>query len=289
MTMNLSAAQPLVISVLVVKGSNTTAPIDVISNITDDGGIATTSITSAAITTTKPADLLIDFAKSNNGVTWTAGSGARFESAASSNYLGAEDLLGASAGAYTASWTTNTAVNWQTVLTGIVSANASASSNEITMTWTPSTDNVGVASYLVERCSGAGCSTFTQIGSTPTTSYTDTALSGTSTYVYRIRATDAAGNLSTYSSTASAATTSLDTTPPTAPTNLTATTASAAQINLAWTASTDNVGVTGYRIERCQGTGCSTFTQIATPTSASYSDTGLSASTSRVSRSTRPP
>src|SRR5467141_311440 len=41
-----------------------------------------------------------------------------------------------------------------------------------------------------------------------------------------------------------------DTTPPTAPTNLTATAASATQINLSWTASTDNVGVTGYRVER---------------------------------------
>jgi hypothetical protein len=32
---------------------------------------------------------------------------------------------------------------------------------------------------------------------------------------------------------------------------LTATAASSAQINLSWTASTDNIGVTGYRIERC--------------------------------------
>ena len=45
--------------------------------------------------------------------------------------------------------------------------------------------------------------------------------------------------------------------PPTAPANLTATAVSAAQIDLAWTAATDNVGVTGYRVERCQGAGCS--------------------------------
>jgi len=36
---------------------------------------------------------------------------------------------------------------------------------------------------------------------------------------------------------------------------LTATAASASQINLAWTASTDNVGVTGYMVERCTGAG----------------------------------
>ena len=34
---------------------------------------------------------------------------------------------------------------------------------------------------------------------------------------------------------------------------------------LAWTASTDNVGVTGYRVERCQGAGCSNFVQVGTP------------------------
>ena len=57
-----------------------------------------------------------------------------------------------------------------------------------------------------------------------------------------------------------------DTTPPSAPTGLTATAVGPTQINLAWTASTDNVGVTGYRVERCQGAGCTTFAQVATPT-----------------------
>jgi len=55
----------------------------------------------------------------------------------------------------------------------------------------------------------------------------------------------------------------------TVPTGLTATAISSTQINLAWTASTDNVGVTGYRVYR--GT-----TLIATVTATSYSDTGSS-------------
>lgn len=71
-----------------------------------------------------------------------------------------------------------------------------------------------------------------------------------------------------------------DTESPTVPTNLSATTISNSQINLSWTASTDNVGVTGYLIERCQGAGCSNFSQIGTPTGTTYNDTGLSASTS---------
>src|SRR3989454_7867667 len=67
-----------------------------------------------------------------------------------------------------------------------------------------------------------------------------------------------------------------DTTPPTAPSSLTATTVSSSQINLAWTASTDNVGVTGYLVERCQNAGCTSFTQVGTPSGTTFNDTGLS-------------
>lgn len=64
-----------------------------------------------------------------------------------------------------------------------------------------------------------------------------------------------------------------DTTPPTAPANLTAT-AAKRKITLAWTASTDNVGVTGYQIWRAASpTG--TFAQIATTTSTTYTNSGL--------------
>src|SRR5262249_3400732 len=54
------------------------------------------------------------------------------------------------------------------------------------------------------------------------------------------------------------------------------------QVNLSWTAATDDVGVTGYLIERCQGAGCSNFAQIAAPpgSGVNFSDTGLTAGTS---------
>jgi len=39
--------------------------------------------------------------------------------------------------------------------------------------------------------------------------------------------------------------------------------ASNAQINLFWTASTDNVGVAGYKVERCHGTGARIFGRSA--------------------------
>jgi uncharacterized protein (TIGR03437 family) len=71
-----------------------------------------------------------------------------------------------------------------------------------------------------------------------------------------------------------------DTQAPTTPSALSASAASSTQINLSWTASTDNVGVAGYRVERCQGAGCTSFAQIATPATATFNDTGLTANTS---------
>lgn len=69
-----------------------------------------------------------------------------------------------------------------------------------------------------------------------------------------------------------------DTTPPTIPSGLLATAVSSSQINLTWTASADAVGVTGYRIYRCAGSGCTSMTEIATSVTNSYSNTGLTAS-----------
>ena len=149
------------------------------------------------------------------------------------------------------------------------------SSTQINLSWTASTDNVGVTSYRVYRNG-------TQIASLSTTSYSDTGLSPSTTYSYSVAAVDAAGNVSLQSSSVNGTTQnppSPDTTPPSTPTNLSATTISSTQINLSWTASTDNVGVTGYRVEHCQGSGCATFAQIAAPTGTSYSDTGLLAGT----------
>ena len=66
-----------------------------------------------------------------------------------------------------------------------------------------------------------------------------------------------------------------DTVAPSVPAGLSATPVSATQINLAWTASTDNVGVTGYRVERCQGAGCANFVQVGAPTGASLQRHGV--------------
>src|SRR6185369_7531418 len=155
------------------------------------------------------------------------------------------------------------------------------SSTQINLTWPVATDNVGVTGYLVERCAGVGCSTFTQVGTPATASFNDTGLTASTSYTYRVRATDAAANLGPFSPTATAATQAApDTQAPTAPGTPVPNVVSSTQINLTWPVATDNVGVTGYRVERCAGVGCSTFTQVGTPATASFNDTGLTASTS---------
>lgn len=65
-----------------------------------------------------------------------------------------------------------------------------------------------------------------------------------------------------------------DTTAPTAPTGLSATAAGPSSVDLTWGASSDAVGVTGYRVFRGA-------TQVGTtsPTTRSFTDTGLTAST----------
>src|SRR5205809_7379213 len=83
-------------------------------------------------------------------------------------------------------------------------------------------------------------------------------------------ATDLLGG--TWTSDPVAVTVFNDTTPPTVPTGLTATAVSSSQINLSWTASSDNVGVSGYRVYRGG-------TQIATRSTTSFANAGLATST----------
>jgi hypothetical protein len=106
-----------------------------------------------------------------------------------------------------------------------------------------------------------------------------TAASGTAgSFAITISATNGVGSPATQNFTLTVSST--DTQPPTTPTNLTATAVSGSQINLSWTASTDNVGVTGYLVERCAGVGCTNFARTLTVPGTTYSDTGLTPNTS---------
>jgi chitodextrinase len=69
---------------------------------------------------------------------------------------------------------------------------------------------------------------------------------------------------------------SSDTTPPTVPGNLTVTGHSDTTVSLSWSASTDNVGVAGYRVYTVSG---SNHTQVASTSALTVVVTGLTAST----------
>jgi chitodextrinase len=155
------------------------------------------------------------------------------------------------------------------------------SGTQINLSWTAATDNIAVTGYRVERCQTIGCTTFAQIATPSGTTFSDTGLAAATSYSYRVKAVDAAGNVSVAYSNVAAATTVADTTPPTDPTGLTATAAGSNQINLTWTASTDNGGssLAGYEVERCQGAGCTNFVLIASISTNSYTDAGLTANT----------
>src|SRR5262252_279485 len=72
------------------------------------------------------------------------------------------------------------------------------SGTEVDLSWGAFVDNVGVTGYQVDRCTGAGCANFAQIATTAGTgtTYKDTSMVAATSYSYRVRATDAAGNLS---------------------------------------------------------------------------------------------
>ncbi|MBD8526685.1 S8 family serine peptidase [Pseudomarimonas arenosa] len=85
---------------------------------------------------------------------------------------------------------------------------SAASSSAISLSWSAATDTggSGLAGYKLERCSGSSCTNFAQVATTSSTSYSDSGLSASTTYRYRVRAYDGAGNNGSYSSIASATT-----------------------------------------------------------------------------------
>jgi chitodextrinase len=127
----------------------------------------------------------------------------------------------------------------------------------VTLTWRAATDDVGIAAYDVYRDG-------TLVTSTGSTTVTDTAVTAGPSYAYTVKARDAAGNLSA----AAAVTVTIvvvDRTAPTVPTAVRVTAYSRpVRVSVSWAASSDSVGVKGYRVYRngvligtCASTGCS--------------------------------
>jgi len=206
--------------------------------------------------------------------------------------LGAEDTTDA----YSISWNSALAANGTHTLTAVArdAAGNTAASAAVSVTVDNTPPVISLVSAFNIASSQATISWATnkasdsQVDYGPTMAYgsstplnsslltahavTLTGLLATTTYHYRVKSRDAAGNLAT---SADFTLTTLiavpDTTPPSVPTSLSASAVSSSQINLSWTASTDNVGVAGYTISRGGS-------QIATTPLTSYSDMGLSPS-----------
>jgi chitodextrinase len=142
-----------------------------------------------------------------------------------------------------------------------------STATSVTLSWTGSTDNVGVTGYTL-YVNGA------QVATTTGTSATATGLSCGTAYTMAVDAFDAAGNHSAKASiSASTAACPGDTTPPSTPTGLTTSAVGQTSITLSWTASSDNVGVSGYRLYLGSS-------QVGTSPSTSYLFSGLACGTS---------
>jgi YD repeat-containing protein len=146
------------------------------------------------------------------------------------------------------------------VPTGVTGS--AASSTTVNLSWVASTDNTGgsgIAGYKIYR---AGV----QMGTSATTTYSDTTTLGTTAYSYTVAAYDNASNTSAQS--AAFPITTPDTIAPPVPGGLTASAPASGTVNLAWTGVTDTggSGLAGYKIYRAGA-------QIGTSATTSYSDT----------------
>jgi subtilisin family serine protease len=122
-----------------------------------------------------------------------------------------------------------------------------------------STDEEG---FHIERCVGAGCVDFIRVASVGAgvTAWSNTGLVASTTYRYTVRAFNTVGSSS--SSAPAQAVTLSAAARPAAPTNLTSVPASGPRVDLQWQDNSDNEQ--GFRIERCAGSSCTAFAQIAT-------------------------
>ena len=161
-------------------------------------------------------------------------------------------------------WSTSTDTQAPTAPSNLTSSNLMATA--VSLSWTTSTDNVGVIGYDVYRNGSL-------LASATTTTYNVTGLTAATAYTFYVKAKDAAGNASAASSTINVTTTSAsDTQAPTAPINLVASSVAQTTLTLGWTASTDNVAVTGYDVYK-------SGVLLVSVTATTYNVTGLTAAT----------
>ena len=132
------------------------------------------------------------------------------------------------------------------------------------LSWTASTDNVGVTGYRIQR-DGA------QVGSSTSPSFTDTTVAPGTSATYTVTAYDSGGNVSAASDPVSV-TTPADVSAPSVPSGLRTTDVGATSVALAWDASSDDVRVAAYTVLRDGA-------PIGTSTTTSFVDASAQPST----------
>jgi fibronectin type 3 domain-containing protein len=131
------------------------------------------------------------------------------------------------------------------------------SSLQINLSWSPSTDNLGLGSYRIFR--GTAPAALTQVGATysTSTSFINYPLTPGTTYYFGVESVDASGNVSPMSPVMPARTPAL----PSAPHNVVANPVSPKQISLTWVAGASVLPIGSYRIYR--GTSPGGLSQLA--------------------------
>jgi chitodextrinase len=142
----------------------------------------------------------------------------------------------------------------------------SRTATSIALSWSPSSDNVGVAGYTLYRGGNP-------MGTTGVPTGIFSNLPCGSTFTLAVDSYDAAGNRSAKATITASTTTCPDTTPPSMPTGLSTSNVTGASLTLSWNASTDNVGVAGYDVYR-------NGAKVASVAGTSSSHTGLVCGTS---------
>ncbi|HEY1904131.1 MAG TPA: IPT/TIG domain-containing protein, partial [Terracidiphilus sp.] len=266
-TVKLSQSEPLVMSITAYSGDNIYSPIDAYSSINGDNGTLTEHIASNSLTTSQSNDLLVGIVKGFSNNTYTSGAGYTKQTAATGLNFSAETEAASSPGSYSSNFTASLGDFWQSVIGAIA-----PKPNESVLTWTASVGGP-IGNYFVERCAGLGCSNFAQIASVggSTLTYTDTTIAAGTVYNYRVRAENTGGIFSNYSSVVPVN--------PIIPRIVTSFAATPLRM-LSWNASAESGGsISQYSIERCTGAGCANFSQIATTTATSYTDSSATAGT----------
>ncbi len=137
-------------------------------------------------------------------------------------------------------WSTTPDNQAPTAPTNLIASNIT--NTTLDLNWTASTDDIGVTSYQIFKDG-------VFLASSATNSYNVTGLTQNTIYNFTVFAKDAFGNTSTVSNMETITTTNIiDVDAPSIPLNLIVSNEASSTIDLSWSASTDNIGVTGYDI-----------------------------------------